>query len=326
MYSICDICKVCNFQNNFNYFLNKIKKENLDPLKLSVTQTSNIIFDKIIPGFDLSFVYSIPKNTSKKNLPKYHTTIKSKLFVFEPNKTKKENPFETNINEIIMDFNSIKKKYFPTSKDISLTSTNTRSLIEKHLKQGFSKEDFKLVHRYTILNYLTIQKDQNNSFDAKKFFRPITLYNNKFETRLIEAKENYDKIINEFNLNEEYKKTAKELIDIMAQKSETFDIFTKDKFLQNYDNDFNKELIVSWLKQKYTKDQIVNMFDYIIQVYKLHDNLKIRTGEYFKPSTLFNKQFPFRIENAKMFIKEKQTNTSMKDILAKIASNFSSKN
>ena len=77
----------------------------------------------------------------------------------------------TEVSQIIDDFNMI---YTSNYKQNNKT---TQSLIRVRLKEGFTIDDFKAVHRKMLKNW---------GADAKmyKYLRPQTLYSNKFESYL----------------------------------------------------------------------------------------------------------------------------------------------
>lgn len=71
------------------------------------------------------------------------------------------------IHDIINHLNEVTKSSFkPTSK-------KTQSLIKARLSEGFTIDDFKMVHLIKMADW------KNTSYE--KYMRPITLYGNKFE-------------------------------------------------------------------------------------------------------------------------------------------------
>ena len=90
------------------------------------------------------------------------------------NKDKKENKsisVLTEVSQIIDDFNMI------YTSNYKRNNKTTQSLIRVRLKEGFTIDDFKAVHRKMLKNW---------GADAKmyKYLRPQTLYSNKFESYL----------------------------------------------------------------------------------------------------------------------------------------------
>jgi uncharacterized phage protein (TIGR02220 family) len=75
------------------------------------------------------------------------------------------------IGEIVKDLNSVLGSHY------KISSQNTVDLIQARIKDGFTLEDFKSVHRKMLLAWGSDQK-------MSKFLRPITLYGNKFESYL----------------------------------------------------------------------------------------------------------------------------------------------
>jgi len=75
------------------------------------------------------------------------------------------------VKEIIEDFNKIMSSNY---KD---TTKGTISLINARLKEGFTLEDFKIVHRNML-------KSWGNNSKMCGFLRPMTLYSGKFESYL----------------------------------------------------------------------------------------------------------------------------------------------
>ena len=72
------------------------------------------------------------------------------------------------IKDVIEDLNSVLNTKFRYS------SNKTKELIMSRLKEGFSLEDFKTVHRKKFKEWQSDEK-------MVKFLRPETLYSNKFE-------------------------------------------------------------------------------------------------------------------------------------------------
>lgn len=77
----------------------------------------------------------------------------------------------TVIKEVISDFNEIFKTSYKDS------TVKTRSLIKSRLKEGFTVEDFKRVHRRMADKWGPDNK-------MRGFLRPATLYSDKFESYL----------------------------------------------------------------------------------------------------------------------------------------------
>jgi len=73
-----------------------------------------------------------------------------------------------NVNEIINDLNLV------LGTDYKPTTAKTRELISARLKEGFTVEDFKAVHRKMLKSWGVDRK-------MCKFLRPQTLYSPKFE-------------------------------------------------------------------------------------------------------------------------------------------------
>ena len=88
-----------------------------------------------------------------------------------PNISKEKLSKEKLIEDILCDLNSLLGSTYKT------TSHKTAELIEARLKEGFTVEDFKTVHRKKF-------KDWGKDREMMKFLRPITLYSNKFESYL----------------------------------------------------------------------------------------------------------------------------------------------
>ena len=74
------------------------------------------------------------------------------------------------VNDVVNDLNSVLTTKYKTCR-------KTTELIKARLKEGFTFEDFKVVHRKMAKNWGTDEK-------MCKFLRPITLYSNKFESYL----------------------------------------------------------------------------------------------------------------------------------------------
>ena len=83
------------------------------------------------------------------------------------------NPHRTNteVSSIINDFNTIYTSNYKTN------NKTTQLLINARLNEGFTVEDFKLVHRKMLKNWGADEK-------MCKYLRPQTLYSNKFESYL----------------------------------------------------------------------------------------------------------------------------------------------
>ena len=75
---------------------------------------------------------------------------------------------ELTVNLIIDDLNSV------LGTDYKLTVRKTKELINIRIKEGFTLEDFKKVHRIKF-------NEWNKDDKMSKFLRPETLYSNKFE-------------------------------------------------------------------------------------------------------------------------------------------------
>jgi len=79
----------------------------------------------------------------------------------------KKIPYE----EIINDLNLVLKTNYKA------TTQKTKELIKARLNEGFTIEDFKVVHRKML-------KAWGNDNKMRQFLRPQTLYSNKFESYL----------------------------------------------------------------------------------------------------------------------------------------------
>lgn len=113
---------------------------------------------------------SNPKKTSKRS-DKHMSNI---CQTYEKH-MENENEDVNTIKDIIEDLNVVCEKTFKE------TTGNTVKLIKSRLKEGFTLEDFKTVHRNKAI-------DWKNNKEYSKFLRPETLYGNKFESYLNEKK------------------------------------------------------------------------------------------------------------------------------------------
>lgn len=112
----------------------------------------------ILKSFDLFFVYEQFINSLSTDQDKdQYKDIKKKSTSI--------------IVEILDDLNKLLGTNYKTS------SIKTKTLINARLKEGFSVEDFKTVHRKKIAEW-------EKNPDMAKYLRPETLYGNKFESYL----------------------------------------------------------------------------------------------------------------------------------------------
>jgi len=146
----CDIDNLNDNNPALKGVIKKISKYNLKELQRSFKGASK-------------GVYEVPEGTKDKDKDK----DKDK----EEDKDKDKDKEEDKVYEIINDFNTIYTSNYKTN------NKTTQLLINARLNDGFTIDDFKVVHRKMLKNW---------GADAKmyKYLRPQTLYSNKFESYL----------------------------------------------------------------------------------------------------------------------------------------------
>ncbi|MBN2895028.1 MAG: conserved phage C-terminal domain-containing protein [Campylobacterales bacterium] len=88
--------------------------------------------------------------------------------------------FESDVSEILAHLNEVCQSRFKP------TTPKTKSLIRARLSEGFSVDDFRLVHVIKAAEW------KNTKFES--YLRPITLYGTKFESYLNQKMSDAQKI------------------------------------------------------------------------------------------------------------------------------------
>ena len=149
-------------------------------------------------GNDYDYHFPIPLSVTKNGIPKngitengipkietYNNTIYNNTNI----NNKKDNIYNAEIEEIInyMNQDVLKESniYGTITFSYKTTTPKTRSLIIARLKEGYTVDDFKDV---IFLKYQDWVMDEKNSKQMRKYYRPETLFGNKFENYLQEYK------------------------------------------------------------------------------------------------------------------------------------------
>lgn len=308
--TICSICEKFNIKQ-FNILYKHLLEFNIDPLDIKIRELSQLIFkeNKNFSFDDLILTTLKDKDTNKIEF--YGKWIKLK----DKNEKIKEikDEYEKEIDIIINDLNQKRKDFFHLKGQFD-KNVSTIKMIKKYLKDGFKVDDFILVHTSMAKIYL---KHEDQKIATGFYYRPTTLYNGKFISRVENAKSeqsNEEKLI---------KKYSNKDIEIILK-----DLNKKRKFYFDFDNEFllenNKELIKQWLNKDYKIEDFLLVHEYIAKLYKENQNEKIAKGFYYRPSTIYDDKFPNRVENAKTNIiieKEKIEDEKIEnidDIISKI--------
>ena len=313
-YTICELCSVLHL-DKMNELYELLLQNSINPLKIKRSEISKLIFGKTIKNFNPKQIFVIPKRTPKKELPEEHIVFLGKQVVYlkedemEKINSEKEELLKKCEN-IILDLNKTKEEFFKEEGRFKC-NPSVEALIKKWLNKGYGEEDFYLVHKYTALNYIDISKTKD--FDAKKFFRPQTLYNNKFEFRVEEAKSYLADIEEKIKSTQEIESEVEEILDILDQKRKQY--FPKNVSVSKRSDAINKKMIADVIDDGFSKEDIVDMFDYIAELYLSNKNKKIRSGDFYRVQTLFNKDFPSRIANTLNWKKTKEKESQNEDAL-----------
>jgi uncharacterized phage protein (TIGR02220 family) len=295
------ICEICNHFSikQFNQVYELLNNLNINPLNISKTELSLLLFNEIKRFDNLNNLQVISKTEYNKDNNSYKTIFLNKHIIIkkdnEKNSQENKDEYEDEINLILSSLNSIREDIFKVKKSNFKSNDVNKKLIKKWLKKGYKVEDFINVHNYTANNYkLHSDEKINKGF----YFKPTTIYNNKFESRVEESENIGIQKLNNISVEE-----MDELIEIVKKIND----IRENKFNLNTSYELNKstkKMIIEVLKD-YTKDEIFNMFEYITDLYLKNENKDVRNGIYFRPSTLFNDKFEARMENSKNFINEK---------------------
>lgn len=309
--TICSICEKFKIKQ-FNLLYEEMLKLNINPMNVKINELSLLIFkEKKNVQLD-DIILTTAKDKDDKYL--FHNKwvkIKNKDDIIKNVK----NDFEKEIDLIIDDLNQKRNDYFHLNTKFQKSITTIKT-IKKYLIQGFKVEDFILVHENSAKIYL---KHEDEKIATGFYFRPSTLYNGKFISRVENAKAETETL--KLNTKSYTDKDIQNIIDDLNQKREMF-----FKLKQKFELKNNKEFIKKWLNSKYQIEDFLLVHEYIGQLYLENDNQKIASGFYFRPSTIYDEKFPQRVENAKNkleFEKEEQLEAieNIEDIILKIKNN-----
>lgn len=301
--SICEKFKIKHFNLLYKEFLNL----NIDPMDIKQNELSLLLFKEIKRFNFEDLVLTTKADSSDKFL------FMDKWFKFKTEeKIVLKDEFSEKIDLIIEDLNNIRKKYFNFSTKFQ-SNPQTTQLIKKYLKQGFTVEDFFIVHETTAKTYSEMEDEK---LSTGFYFRPITIYNGKFPSRVENGKTLLEKkeIIKE-NFSE---KDLEQIIDDLNKKRLVYFNLENSFNLEN-----NRHLIEKHLKKGFTINDFLEVHTYIGELYKEHDNKKIAEGFYYRPSTIYDDKFPLRVENSRNkkindVKEEEQVKEGIEDILKKL--------
>ena len=128
------------------------------------------------------------KDVSARDVSVSDTYINNNIINTNIN-NKKDNIYNAEIEEIInyMNQDVLKEQniYGTITFSYKTTTPKTRSLIISRLKEGYTVDDFKDV---IFLKYKNWVANDKNSKQMRKYYRPETLFGNKFENYLQEYK------------------------------------------------------------------------------------------------------------------------------------------
>ena len=174
----------CN-RININKKIKKLKE--LGYLEILKSPEKNdyiyILKEKDVSASDVSL-----KDVSASDVSVSDTYINNNIINTNIN-NKKDNIYNAEIEEIInyMNQDVLKESniYGTITFSYKTTTPKTRSLIIARLKEGYTVDDFKDV---IFLKYQDWVMDEKNSKQMRKYYRPETLFGNKFENYLQEYK------------------------------------------------------------------------------------------------------------------------------------------
>uniref|UniRef100_A0A6H1ZRG6 Putative replication protein n=1 Tax=viral metagenome TaxID=1070528 RepID=A0A6H1ZRG6_9ZZZZ len=161
---------ICITQKQLKFFTKRLNEDEKEELMFTLT--------KINGGYQIEWVaLSIVKRKAysesrRKNSTKKEEIISKTYDNHMDNEIKDEDKSINEsgiVKEIIEDLN------FVLGSDYRTSSNKTKEFIKSRLNEGFTLDDFKIVHRKML-------KSWGNNPEMCKYLRPITLYSNKFES------------------------------------------------------------------------------------------------------------------------------------------------
>lgn len=204
-------------------------------------------------------------------------TIEDRKVLDRVSKAKDKKNFNNEIEEILTHLNKLTKRKF------SLNSAREKR-IKVLLEKGFSVRDFKGVNLY-------FTKTWGSDSNMKKYVRPETLYNTKFETRVEDSRAFFET----FNL---YQNDIKKLCDRFHKLLEV-EIYHQNKLLSSdIEKDLCNELplalqntIIHWLELDYDIDTIITTIENTILAWEKHYIYK----NHISISKILDSRFPERV-------------------------------
>lgn len=138
-----------------------------------------------------------------------------------------------------------------------------------------------------------ITKLDNIKLLTKKEYSDTDDYKKKFLNKYISLKNSSEK--KEEQKENIYINIIQEILKSLNQvREKEFKVKSNFKL-----NDSNIKLIEKWLKKDYKLEDFILVHDYVANLYKSNtNNKKLKEGFYFKPSTIYNKKFESRFEEA----------------------------
>ena len=169
-------------------WINRLKK--FGYIESNITQNEDKSIDKRVIIPIVKKINTVLTETSTPSCENNQPPIDEKV---KENNTRKnntrENIYNAEIEEIInyMNQDVLKESniYGTITFSYKTTTPKTRSLIIARLKEGYTVDDFKDV---IFLKYQDWVMDEKNSKQMRKYYRPETLFGNKFENYLQEYK------------------------------------------------------------------------------------------------------------------------------------------
>lgn len=309
---------LCNRFNkiieNEIYSQEKLLKANIEEelhKKLPMS-LQNTIIHWLEKGFSIDIIIQTIEFTieswSSHHIYKNHISISKILDSKFPDrvnavyrKLENKDKFTKEINDIENDF----KKYI----DISLnedTKERIKSLLSSKL---YLVNDFKLVNLYFFKKWY---KEANMS----EYFKPDTLYNEKFDKRLEEAKESQEKYLKIENQLKEIKKIENKIT--FDKGKNTYEMIPLDILNKMYivlmDNSLEEVL------------KVINFYDLPIEKSldsKFSSRLAVVRKEEEKKENNFKKETIEVIKNLKSYNNKEELNEKNENLIKKLLNNYS---